>query len=158
MCGGVERGTIFKQNNTMIFLGADHRGYALKEQIKKILAEWGREFEDLGVAEPNMDDDYPDITRQVISGMQEGDRAVLICGSGVGVSIVANRVKGIRCAVGISAAQVRTGRTDDDINALALASDFVNEEDAREMITAFLEAPFSGQERFVRRIGKIDRT
>ena len=142
----------------MIFLGADHRGYALKEQIKRWLTDWGKEFEDLGAHEPNIDDDYPDIARTAVRKMEDGDRCILLCGSGIGVAVVANRTKGIRCAVGVNAAQVRAGRTDDDINALALAADFVDEQQAEEMVKAFLETEFSGQERYQRRIDKIDAT
>ncbi len=140
----------------MIYLGADHRGYALKEQIKQWLTTWGKEFKDMGSLELIPTDDYPDITRAVTGAMHEGDKGILLCASGIGVAITANRVKGIRCGVGITPAQVRATRTDDDINVLALASDFTSEQNAQEMIKAFLETAFSGQERHLRRIKKID--
>ena len=78
-----------------------------------------------------------------------------MCGSGVGVDIVANKISGIRCGLGINPEQVKSAREDDDINVLALAADHTTEKQAKEMIKIFLETPFSGEERHKRRLEKI---
>lgn len=141
----------------MIYLAADHRGFELKEKIKKWLDEWGEEFRDLGNDHYDPEDDYPDFATAVAKRVEEKKAmGIVICGSGVGVSIVANRFPGIRCGLGFSVEQIRKAREDDDINCLALAVDFTDEEEVEKIIEAFLKTKFSGQEKKKRRIKKIE--
>jgi ribose 5-phosphate isomerase B len=142
-----------------IYLGADHRGYQLKEKIARFLFEKGYSFEDMGALSFNPDDDYPVFAEKVASmvASEPENKGILICGSGVGVSIVANKFDNIRAGLGISEKQVESSRKDDDINILALAADFTNETEALKMVLAFLETRFSGEEKHKRRLEDITR-
>ncbi|BCX14404.1 MAG: ribose 5-phosphate isomerase B [Patescibacteria group bacterium] len=142
-----------------IYLGADHRGYQLKEKIARFLFEKGYSFEDMGALSFNPDDDYPVFAEKVASmvASEPENKGILICGSGVGVSIVANKFDNIRAGLGISEKQVESSRRDDDINILALAADFTNEAEALKMVLAFLETRFSGEEKHKRRLEDITR-
>jgi len=142
----------------MIFIGADHRGYNLKENLKAYLKELRFEFKDLGAKELIVDDDYPDYAlavAQKVAEDPENNRGILICGSGVGVDIVANKIKGIRSALCFSIEQAQASRNDDDTNILSLPADFISEESAKEIVKMWLETPFSGLEHYARRIEKI---
>ena len=141
----------------MIFIGADHRGYELKEKIAKWLFEMKREFQDLGAESLNMHDDYTKYAEDVASlvAKTEGSRGILLCGSGVGVEVVANKFDGIRAGIGESVLQVEAGRNDDDMNVLVIATDFTSEKDAKAMLIAFLETKFSGKARYERRLEEI---
>jgi len=144
----------------MIYLGADHRGYKLKEALKIYLQESNYVWEDLGAKELNLDDDYPDYALAVAKKVAENpeeNRGILICGSGVGVDIVANKIKGIRSALCFDAKQARISRNDDNVNVLSLASDFISEGLAKEIVKIWLETPFSGLEHHARRIEKIKK-
>jgi ribose 5-phosphate isomerase B len=142
-----------------IYLGADHRGYLLKEKIARFLFEKGYSFEDMGALSLNADDNYPLYAEKVASMIASSpkDRGILVCGSGVGVLIVANKFDGVRAGLGINKEQVVAARNDDDINVLALASDFTDEKQALEMVLAFLETPFSGKAKHKKRIEDISR-
>lgn len=141
-----------------IFVGADHRGFGLKEQLVEGLAELGYSVTDCGAGEYVKEDDYVDYGKAVGSQVVEGKKSmgVVVCGSGMGICIAANRVSGVRCGLGFDVGQVIAGRQDDDINVLALAADYMSYEQAMEMVRAFLETDFSGEERHVRRLGKLD--
>ena len=140
----------------MIFLGADHRGFPLKEKIKQWLSEWGYDYEDMGAFELDLADDYPMYTKKVAESMVEpDDRGILVCGSGVGVDEVANKFDGIRSGLAINKEQIHAARNDDDINVLALASDFTSEEEAKEIIKTFLDTEFADEERFNRRLKEV---
>jgi ribose 5-phosphate isomerase B len=143
----------------MIYIGSDHRGFALKGKIKQWLAERDIEFKDLGSDHYDPEDDYPDFAHLVAKKVdeEEGSRGILICGSGVGMDIVANRYPKVRCGLGFSPLQIIEAREDDDINCLAIAADFTDEEEVKEIIEAFLKTKFSGQERKKRRIKNIER-
>jgi ribose 5-phosphate isomerase B len=137
--------------NEMIYLGADHRGFELKEKLKSYLGELGYVCDDLGAYTYNIEDDYPDFARKLVNKGDwgdKGDKGILICGSGVGMAVAANRFKGVR-AGGPEGKDV-------DLNVLTLAADFLTEEQAKEAVKTFLEAKFSGEERHRRRIAKID--
>ncbi len=141
----------------MIYLGADHRGFKLKEKVKKWLDEWGQEYEDVGPFEYDKDDDYPVYAAKVAESITEpDDRGIIICGSGVGVDEVANKFDGIRSGLAINTEQIKSARHDDNINVLAVASDYIAEEDAHDIVKTFLETPFAGEERFMRRLGEIE--
>ncbi len=149
----------------MIFIASDHRGYNLKEKVKLWLTEWGQEYEDMGNNRLDPEDDYPDFAALVAKSVkeQESERVeekvlgVVICGSGVGIDIAANRFTGIRCGLGFSAEQIKKAREDDDINCLALAADFLDEETAKNIIKTFLGTEFSSEEKKERRIEKLDQ-
>lgn len=142
----------------MIYLGADHRGFNLKEKIKQWLTEWGHEYHDVGALEYDKNDDYPVYASKVVESMTEiDDRGIILCGSGVGVDEVANKFDGIRSGLAMSKEQIEAARNDDNINVLAIASDYTSEEDAKDIIRAFLNTEFASAERFNRRLGEIEK-
>jgi ribose 5-phosphate isomerase B len=138
-----------------IVIGGDHRGYPLKEQIKKALS--GKyEIIDAGAfnTEPS---DYPDIASEVVKHIKSGEceKGILICGSGVGASVAANKFKDIRAAVCHDTFSAHQGVEDDDMNLLCLGGGIVGSSLAVEIIDTFLKAKFKGKERFVRRLEKV---
>lgn len=142
-----------------VYLGTDHRGFGLKEKIKDWLKTWGYEFSDLGAYELDPKDDYPLYAEKVgvIVGKVKDARGVLLCGSGVGVDVAANKIDGVRAAIGKNKDQVRAGRNDDNMNILVIAADYTKEEEARQMLKVFLETKFAGEKRFVRRLAEIEK-
>ena len=144
----------------VIYLGADHRGFKLKEKVKDFLKEEGYEVIDVGNSSYDEKDDYPDFAAKVaeeVSQKPEISRGILLCGSGVGVDVTANKFKNIRSALGITSDQIYDARHDDDVNILSLAADYVRQEDAKKLVQVILSTPFSGEERFSRRIEKISQ-
>ena len=141
-----------------IYIGADHRGYALKEYIKSCLAGDGRAVVDCGNGEHDESDDYPEFARAVATRVADeaGARGIVICGSGNGVAITANKISGIRAAVAMTPAQARAARSDEDANVIAIAADYTERDEARDIVEAFLFTPFLDAERHIRRIGKIE--
>ncbi len=144
---------------TKIFLGADHKGYDLKEKIASWLFELNYEFEDLGADHLDNSDDYTKFASEVASmvAKRPHSRGVLLCGSGVGADIVANKFDGIRASIGKNVLQVKAGRNDDDMNILVIAADYTIEKEAKAMLIAFLETKFSEKERYERRIEDIHK-
>lgn len=142
-----------------IILGADHRGFELKQEIKKYLLSTNHTVFDVGELLPDASDDYPDFASKAAKYVLENpeNRGIVVCGSGVGVCITANKFKGIRCGLGLMEQQVQAARHDDDINMLALASDYIIFDDARRMVDIFLQTPFEPTENHVRRLEKITR-
>ena len=144
--------------NPKIAMGADHGGFALKEVIARYLAGKGYEVLDFGAknAEPS---DYPDFAAAVAASLRGGtaDRGILICGSGVGASIAANKFPGIRAAVCHDTFSARQGVEDDDMNVLCMGERIIGPELAKEVVDRFLSARFSGLERHVRRLGKVKK-
>lgn len=143
-----------------IYLAADHRGFQLKEKVKTWLKEWGYEYEDMGAFEFNKDDDYPDFISKAaekVSQDPENSKAIILGGSGQGEAMVANRYKGVRAAVyyGGSEEVVKLSREHNNANILSLGTFFVDEETAKRAVEVWLETPFSGEERHVRRIAKF---
>lgn len=141
-----------------IFLGADHRGFELKEKLKEWLKDKGYAVEDMGAHELNPEDDYPDFAFAVAEKIAENPRehrGVLFCGSGVGMDIAANKIKGVHATVAWNRESAEQARAHDDVNVISLAADWTPPEQAGEIVRAFLEAPFSGEERRVRRLDKI---
>lgn len=142
----------------MLYIGADHRGYKLKEILKTYLTELGFKYEDMGAASYAPDDDYPDFALAVskkVAENPEENRGILICGAGVGVDVAANKIRSVRSALCFDAAQARASRNDDNTNILSLASDFTNEEKAKEIVKTWLETPYVKLERYERRLIKI---
>ena len=144
----------------MIYIGADHRGYNLKKILKNYLEELGLVCEDLGAKELVPDDDYPDYALVVARKVAENpdkNRGILICGAGVGVDIVANKIKGVRSALCFDIKQAQASRNDDNANVLSLSADFISEDLAKEIVKIWLETPFSNGENYARRIEKIKK-
>jgi len=141
----------------MIYLGADHGGYELKEEIKRHLQDQDIEFEDLG-AYSKESVDYPDyafaVADRVANGNQ-GDFGVLVCTTATGTCIAANKVKGIRGAVGYSEDVVQRARNDTDANVLCLGGGAMEHSEAIKGVDVFIKTPFSNVERHARRINKI---
>ena len=142
----------------IIYLGADHRGFKIKEYLKKFLLDKGYQVADLGASQYAEGDDYPDfaaaVARKVAADLGAG-RGIVICGSGFGVDIVANKFEGIRSALASSADQVYHARHDDDANVLSLAANFLDETEAAKIVQVFLLTPFSPEPRYQRRLEKI---
>lgn len=138
-----------------IVIGGDHRGYPLKEQVKKLLLN-NYEVIDAG-AFSSRQCDYPDIASEVVKYIKSGkcEKGILICGSGVGASVAANKFKGIRAAVCHDSFSAHQGVEDDDMNLLCLGGGIVGPSLAVEIIDIFLNAKFKNEERFVRRLNKI---
>ncbi len=142
-----------------VYLGADHRGFKLKENVKTWLEKWDVPHEDMGAYTSNEKDDYTIYAEKVsLMVVNEKDAlGILICGSGVGVDISANKFDGVRASIGKEPAQVKAGRNDDDMNILVLASDFTDSEFAKEMVKVFLETEFDKNMRHKRRLEEIKR-
>lgn len=145
----------------MIYIGSDHRGFQLKEELKKQLADLGYEYEDVGPFEYNKDDDYPDfaaaVGRRVALSLSKGRQAkgILICGSGVGVAVAANKIKGVIAGTVTDHQQVQAAVNDEDLNVIGLSADYSSRQKNMEIVKSFLEARFSGAERHIRRVNKI---
>ena len=142
-----------------IYLGSDHRGFQLKEKIAKWLFEWRYDFEDIGAETHDEKDDYTKYAASVASLVAENRDSfgILLCGSGVGVDVTANKFDGVRASIGIDSEQVKQGRSDDDMNVLVIAADHTSEHDAKEVVKMFLETEFSGKARYKRRLEDISR-
>lgn len=142
----------------VIYLGADHRGFELKEAVKQSLRDEGYEVVDMGNAEKVEGDDYVDFAKLVAEKVSRDPlkaRGILFCGSGAGVDITANKFRHVRSVLGFSADQVFDARRDDDVNILSLAADYLSEADAKNIVRVFMRTPFAGEERHRRRLEKI---
>jgi ribose 5-phosphate isomerase B len=141
----------------MIALGSDHGGYVLKEAVKKHLTERGIEFKDFGT-DGFASCDYPEFGRAAAEAVASGEceKGIVICTTGIGISIVANKVKGIRCALCSETTTARLTREHNDANMLALGGGFTGELLANEIVDVFLDTEFSGLEKHSRRISKIE--
>lgn len=142
-----------------VYIGADHRGYRLKEKIAKWLFEKKYAFEDVGAQSLKPNDDYTLYATEValMVSKNEGSKGILLCGSGVGVDVVANKFDGIRASIGKSVGQVKAGRKDDNMNILVIAADFTKETEAIDVIKAFLTTKFDEKIRYKRRLEDIKR-
>jgi len=140
-----------------VYLGTDHAGFELKEQIKSFLQEQRYEVEDCGAFTFDKTDDYPDfIAKAAINVSKNPNSKGIVFGkSGAGECIVANKIKGMRAILGFNKKNVELSRLHNDSNVLSLGSAFVNVALAKELVKLFLETPFSGEERHKRRIEKI---
>ena len=141
-----------------IFIGADHRGFNLKEFLKEKLKHEGYEVIDCGNSVYDPGDDYSDFAFKVGEKVKEnpGSLGILICGSGAGVCFAVNKIKGIRGALAMNPEMAKIIKADDDINVLCLASDFIEENLAWETVKAFLETKFKNEEKYLRRIKKVE--
>ena len=143
-----------------VAFAADHAGAAMKDELIRRLGGAGLEHElvDLGGDGSDPNDDYPDFAQRLGLAIRDGraDRGILICGSGVGASVAANKMKGIRSAVCHDTYSAHQGVEHDDMNVLTLGARVIGPEPAYECSVAFLAATFSGEERHRRRLAKVD--
>lgn len=138
-----------------IAIGSDHAGYELKESIKGFLKQNKYEVEDLGTDSPESVD-YPDYARKVSEAVLGGcEFGILICGSGIGMSMSANRFPGIRAALCMTPELAKAGREHNNANVLCMGARFMDEKTAKETTRAFLGAEFKNEERHVRRLKKM---
>jgi len=142
-----------------IYIGSDHRGFKLKASITQFLEKMGHSVFDVGNNEYDPKDDYPDFGRKVALSVRrnKGSHGVALCGSGAGICIAANKVKGIRAVLAFEIRTVRAARRDDNVNVLCLGSDFVSEKMAKKIVSEWLKAPFRKVERYRRRVKQLDR-
>ncbi len=143
-----------------IYLGADHRGFELKEKIKEWLREWGYDYEDMGAFELDPEDDYVDFVSKAagkVSHDPENSKAIILGKSGQGEAIVANKFRDVRAVVyyGGNEEIISLSRQHNDANVLSLGAYFIDESIAKRIIKLWLETPFSGDERHKRRLQKI---
>ena len=142
----------------MIYIGSDHAGLALKQEIKKHLDSKAQKCVDLGVFAVEPPADYPDIAQEVAEKVRENQGAVgiLVCGTGVGMCMAANKISGIRAAVCESGQTVELSRKHNNANVLCLGGRVLKPEIAVEFVDIFLNTPFETEERHVRRVEKIE--
>ncbi|MAG77629.1 MAG: ribose-5-phosphate isomerase [Colwelliaceae bacterium] len=143
-----------------IYLGADHAGVELKEKIKRMLGKWDVKYEDFGSFDKNKKDDYPDFAFKVAKKVAKSkgkDKGILVCGTGTGMVVAANKIKGIRAAVGYDSYSAIKGREDNDINILCLRSRKFSGMKNMRIIKAWLTTEFSKDLRHKRRIEKIKK-
>jgi ribose 5-phosphate isomerase B len=142
-----------------IGIAADHGGFHLKESIKSWLTSQGHELRDFGANSLDHADDFPDFVVPLARAVSKGEceRGIAICGSGVGASIAANKIAGVRAALIVDSFSAHQGVEDDDMNLMCLGGRVVGSKLAEELITGFLNAKFIGGERHRRRLEKVRR-
>lgn len=140
-----------------IVIGADHAGYDMKQALIEHLKTLGHEVLDVGTQVPGQPDDYPDfavlVCEAILAG--KGERGVLVCGSGVGVSVAANKFRGIRAGLTHDHYSAHQGVEHDDMNVLVMGSRVIGNNTAYDLVEGFLGAKFSGEARHVRRLAKV---
>jgi ribose 5-phosphate isomerase B len=143
-----------------IFIGADHNGYDLKKQVTEYLRKRGIDVIDEGDSERDPEDDFPIFAQRVVTDMlgsqDENPRGILICGSGQGMMMAANRFSGIRAGLGWSADAARSIKNDEDANVLALPSEVLRGDSWKEVVDTWLATPFAGAPRYKRRNKQLD--
>jgi len=139
-----------------IAIGSDHAGFPLKQEVLPLLSQLGHQVEDVGAFD-TQPSDYPEFARKVAVAVLSGrcERGVVVCGSGVGASVAASKVPGIRSALCHDTFSARQGVEDDDVNVVCLGARVIGPALAAEVLRAFLAARFSGAERHVRRLREI---
>lgn len=144
-----------------IFIGADHNGFQYKQDLTKYLAAAGHEVIEEGNVMSDPNDDFPQFAGRTVNDLlASGDseaRGLLICGSGQGMCMAANRFKGIRASLCWNLEEARASRNDDDSNVLCLSARSLTLAEAEAIITVFLNTPFAGAPRFVRRLNELDQ-
>lgn len=155
MAAGSRKARCYNENSMKIAIGADHAGYLMKNEVLAHLRKLGHEVVDVGT-HSSESTDYPDYASSVAHLVSEGaaDRGILVCSTGIGMSIAANKVDGIRAAVGMSDEEVRLARTHNNVNVLTLGANFSDQETADRWVDIFLNSPFEGG-RHERRVNKI---
>ena len=140
-----------------ISVAADHNGYELKNEISEILKRAWHDVIDIGPHSLDPLDDYPDYAKPLAESVSSGEtnRGIMVCGSGVGASVAANKVKGVRAAVCHDIYSAHQGVEHDDMNVLCLGSRIVGTEVVRELVSAFISAEYTNEERHARRLTKV---
>jgi ribose 5-phosphate isomerase B len=140
-----------------ISIGADHAGFEMKQALIEFVQKLGHTVHDVGTFEPGKPDDYPDYAILVAEDIRSGnaERGLLVCGSGVGVSVAANKFKGIRAGLCHDHYSAHQGVEHDDMNVLVLGARIIGPMMAQDATEAFLNATFSGEDRHVRRLDKV---
>lgn len=143
-------------SNMTIGIGSDHAGFGMKQELAAFAAGLGHQVVDLG-AHNDDPSDYPDFARAVGEAVAEGrvERGLLVCGSGLGASIAANKIPGVRAGNCSDTYSARQGVEHDDMNVLTVGARVIGIEVARELVKSFLGAQFTGEERHARRLGKV---
>jgi ribose 5-phosphate isomerase B len=143
-----------------VFVGADHNGFQLRNRVIAYLRRAGYDVVDNGDFKLNPEDDFPVFAARVVHDMQASGvsdvRGILICGSGQGMCMAANRFKGIRACMGYDRESIRASRNDDDANVLCLAARVLKKDEANVLVETFLTVPFSHVGRYQRRIKEMD--
>lgn len=141
-----------------IYIGADHNGYQLKEKLEDYLKSHGHEVTDVGNQEFEKTDDFPQFGALVATSVlgDPDSMGVVLCGSGQGVCMAANRFKGIRASLVWSKSEAKFARNDDDSNVLCLPAKELDFEQAKDLLDTWLNTPFAAEPRFVRRIKQLD--
>jgi len=141
----------------MIYIAADHAGFELKKEIQIYLTKEGYRVKDLGPKTFNPKDDYPDFAFLLAqkTTTDHKNKGILLCRSGIGMAIAANKVKGARAALCLFVNQAQKAREHNDANILVLAADFTSKQDIKKIINKFLKTKFSTEERHTRRVKKI---
>ena len=144
-------------DSTPIAFAADHAGYELKEMLKEFVSGLGYQAIDVGTFHPELPDDYPDWAEALAARIRSGEaaRGILICGSGVGVCVAANKIPGVRAAICHDSYSARQGVEHDDMNVLVLGARIIGTELAHDLVRSFLGATFSHEERHERRLAKV---
>ena len=147
------------EGGVKIAVAADHAGYPLKQIVVEDLKSSGHDVADLGTHDPAQPDDYPDFAETVCEAVRGGkaERGLIICGSGVGVTVTANKFPGIRAGLCHDHYSAHQGVEHDDMNVLCLGARIVGQELAREIVRSFVSARFTGEERHARRLAKLQR-
>lgn len=143
-----------------IYIGADHRGYRLRQPLIEYLKRAGYEVVDDSAPKLEPADDYPLVAQRLVKDLLTSDdkdpRGILICGSGQGICMAANRFKGIRALLGYDREAVRSARNDDDANVICLPADILEKDAANLLVETFLNTPFSPESRYIRRKHEMD--
>ncbi len=148
----------------MLYIAADHGGFELKQKLIAYLTSQNIAVKDLGAHDLNSTDDYPDfvvpLVKNVLADIENGmdSKGIVICRNGVGVSMHANKFAGIRCALSWNPKHAKSARKDDNANVLALGADYLDDQQAQEIVHTWLDTTFEQEERHMRRLQKIDAT
>jgi len=142
----------------MIYIGADHRGYQLKETLKEYLDEQGCDFTDCGAYTYNPEDDFPDYGERVARSVQGTSQCcgILLCGSGQGMCMAANRLKGVRGVLAYSQRVVKEAVEHDHANVMCIPADDYTMEEVKLMVETFLQSEPSSKDKYERRVAKLD--
>ena len=142
----------------MLYIAADHQGRLVLNELLAFLDELQQEYEVVGKELYTPEDDYPDFAKEVVVKVLEDkeNKGILLCGSGQGMVIAANRFKGIRCGICWNEQEATLARSDDDINALSLSRYLFENENWKDIVTAFLTTEFKNEEKYIRRRNKLD--
>jgi len=141
----------------MLYIGSDHGGFKLKEQLTKYLESIDEPFKDLGAYELNEQDDYPDFAGEVARyvRLKQGNLGIVICRSGIGSCITANKYREIRAALCTDEKMAKMAREHNGANVMCMGADFIDFKTAKKMVLTFIKTPFSMEDRHIRRLNKV---